>query len=142
MAITLGSNYDKVRPNDIKTNFFFHFVVLSMFPMALTALGDHITKHSQQSKSREEYNLATNEAVIVLEGTGVGNLTGRLTDLMPEIVDMAQQDAAQMIGFRSDSLCTQIHTLTCNVNLEHRHKSTVSFLLKHNTAACSRGKQL
>jgi hypothetical protein len=99
MAIKLGSNYDKFRANDTKTNLFFHIVVLSMFPMAMAVLGEHITKHSQQSNSREDYNLATKEAVFVLEGTGVGNLAGRLTDLMPEIVDMAQQDAAQTIGF-------------------------------------------
>jgi HD-like signal output (HDOD) protein len=67
--------------------------------VALTALSDHIANYIQRSNSSEDYNLAANEAVFVLEGTGIVNVAGRLSDLMPEIVDMAQRDAEQMIGF-------------------------------------------
>ena len=62
-------------------------------------MSDVLARHAFLTSISEEYNMAANKAVFVLEGTGVVNVAGRLTDLMPEIADIAQQDADQIIGF-------------------------------------------
>lgn len=67
--------------------------------VALTALSDHIANHIQRFDSCENYDLTSNDAVFVLEGTGLVNVGGRLSELISEIADLARHDADQMISF-------------------------------------------
>ena len=67
--------------------------------VALTALSDHIANHIQRFDGSVNYDLTTNEAVFVLEGTGIVNVGGRLSELIGEIADLARHDADQMISF-------------------------------------------
>lgn len=64
--------------------------------VALTAIGDHIANHMQRFVTCENYDITTNEAVFVLERTGIANVAGRLNDIMAEIMESTRRAAQEM----------------------------------------------
>ena len=66
--------------------------------VALTALSDHIANHMQRFETSSDYDITQNDAIFVLEGTGIPNVAGRLHDLIGEIMEDARREAQQFMS--------------------------------------------
>ncbi len=65
--------------------------------VALTALSDHVANHMQRFETSDNYDISTNEAALILEGSGVANVAGRLQDVIAEVMDATRREAQEMI---------------------------------------------
>ncbi len=66
--------------------------------VALTAISDHIANHMQRFETSDGYDITTNEAIFVLEETGIANVAGRLKDVISEIMDCTKRDSQELIS--------------------------------------------
>jgi HD-like signal output (HDOD) protein len=64
--------------------------------VALTSAADHMANHLQRFDDADEYDLQKNEAVFILEGTGVTNVFGRLSEMHRDMMNVAKRDAQKM----------------------------------------------
>jgi HD-like signal output (HDOD) protein len=65
--------------------------------VALTAVADHMANHHQRFDEWEGYDVSTNEAVRLLEKSGVPHATERLTEIGRQILESSVADAAEMM---------------------------------------------
>jgi len=66
--------------------------------VALTAISDHIANHMQRFETSDAYDVTKNEAIFILEGTGIANVAGRLQDLIADIMDSTRREAQDLIS--------------------------------------------
>jgi HD-like signal output (HDOD) protein len=66
--------------------------------VALTAISDHIANHMQRFETSENYDITTNEAIYILEGTGIANVGGRLQDLIADIMESTRREAQDLMS--------------------------------------------
>ena len=66
--------------------------------VALTAISDHIANHIQRFETSDNYDMTANDAIFVLEGTGIPNAAGRLQDLIADIMETARRESQELIA--------------------------------------------
>ena len=66
--------------------------------VALTGISDHIANHMQRFETSDNYDITTNEAIYILEGTGISGVAGRLQDLITDIMDSTRRESHEFLS--------------------------------------------